>query len=604
MKRLISLLVVSLLTLATAQDIFMWPQAYAPSASQEGVIQETVFGDITTLNPYQTSSATETAVLGMVAGPQIIYRDWLGSRQFKDADGNYNLFWASDIEEVAQEQEFIITLKEGWMWSDGTEMTADDAIASFIIHGDPEVESNSFSCSEVNEVDVEYEKLGTYQYRVRLPEPQVNALFSNDCGMSAGGVLPAHIYMPIYEEQGAAGVKALWGVDTDPSEVISGGPYLISEFRPGERLILEKNPMYGQFVQAADGSPLPGPDTWNVTVTEDRNAELSLIVTGQANFYWPTTLDEVRAVNEAVNSDTIGGEFFPNISPSTSVDFITYNFNNTDECKRAMFSEPMFRQAVSTMIDRDSLVQAAVGGLGFPARDYNGDAAAPFNAPDLAPFEFNPEAAVDMLAELGFTELNDDGILFNPETGCEVAFDLQFNSGNNRRGQLAQVISQTAAPFGVSINPLEVSVDIWQESIVGDLDYDETGERTRDYDAQIWGLAGGDVDNPSSVNVLGLNTNLNSWNKSATDVEDWEVEMSEISYQMDGTLDLDERVELYNQRAQIMRDFLPITPLINQSFHIYTNMSNSWPESGLDANSIESPYRPSGFRNTLAAPSQ
>ncbi|MEM6431669.1 MAG: ABC transporter substrate-binding protein, partial [Deinococcota bacterium] len=418
------------------------------------------------------------------------------------------------------------------------------------------------------------------------------------------GVLPAHIFMPVYEEQGAAGVKALWGVDTDPSEIISGGPYLISEFRPGERLVLEKNPMYGQFVQAADGSPLPGPDTWNITITEDRNAELSLIVTGQANFYWPTTLDEVRAVNEAVNGGTIGGEFFPNISPSTSVDFITYNFNSTDECKRTMFREPMFRQAVSTMIDRDSLVQAAVGGLGFPARDYNGDAAAPFHAPDLPPFEFNPDAGVDMLAEIGFTELNADGILFNPETGCEVAFDLQFNSGNNRRGQLAQVISQTVAPFGVSINPLEVSVDIWQESIVGDLDYDETGERTRDYDAQIWGLAGGDVDNPSSVNVLGLNTNLNSWNKSATDVEDWEVEMSEISYQMDGTLDLDERVALYSQRAQIMRDFLPITPLINQSFHIYTNMSNSWPEDNLDANSIESPYRPSGFRNTLAAPSQ
>ncbi|MEM6429991.1 MAG: ABC transporter substrate-binding protein, partial [Deinococcota bacterium] len=293
MKQVMSLLVVSLLTLASAQDVFMWPEAYAPSASQEGIVQETVFGDITRLEPYLGGSATEGAVLGMVAGPTIIYRDWLGTRQFKDSDGNYNLLWASDIEEVVQEQEFIITLKEGWMWSDGTEMTADDAIASFIIHGDPEVESNSFSCSEVNEVDVEYEKLGTYQYRVRLPEPQVNALFSNDCGMSAGGVLPAHIFMPVYEEQGAAGVKALWGVDTDPSEIISGGPYLISEFRPGERLVLEKNPMYGQFVQAADGSPLPGPDTWNITITEDRNAELSLIVTGQANFYWPTTLDEV-----------------------------------------------------------------------------------------------------------------------------------------------------------------------------------------------------------------------------------------------------------------------------------------------------------------------
>jgi peptide/nickel transport system substrate-binding protein len=598
------LMVASFASLAAAQDVFMWPEAYAPTAEQGGTVQETVFGDIATLNPYLTSSATESAVLGLLSGPTIIYRDWAGTRQLTDEEGNYNLFWASEIEEVAEEQEFIVTLKEGWTWSDGTEMTADDVAASFTIHGDPEVESNVFSCSVVNEEPVEFEQLGRYQYRIRLPEPQVNAILSNDCGVAAGGVLPAHVVMPLYEEQGAAGVRGLWGVDADPTTIVSGGPYLLSEFRPGERLILEKNPMYGDFVQAADGSPMPGPDTWAVTITEDRNAELSLIVTGQANFYWPTTLDEVRAVNEAVNSGTIDGTFFPNISPSTGVDFITYNFNNTDECKRNMFREPMFRQAISIMIDRESLVQAAVGGLGFPARDFNGDAAAPFNAPDLPPFEFNPEAGVEMLAELGFTELGDDGVLVNPETGCRVEFALQFNSGNNRRAQLAQVIAQTVAPFGVNINPLEVSVDIWQESIVGDLDFDETGERTRDYDAQIWGLAGGDVDNPSSVNVLGLNTNLNSWNKSATDVEAWEVEMSELSYEMDGTLELQERVELYNQRADIMREYLPITPLINQSFHFYHNLGNVWDEDNLDANSIESPYRPGGFRGQLTLPAQ
>lgn len=598
------LAVASFASLAAAQDVFMWPESYAPTAVQGGAVQETVFGDIATLNPYLTSSATESAVLGMLSGPTIIYRDWAGTRQLTDEEGNYNLFWASDIEEVAEEQEFIVTLKEGWTWSDGTEMTADDVAASFTIHGDSEVESNVFSCSVVNEEPVEFEQLGRYQYRIRLPEPQVNAILSNDCGVAAGGVLPAHIYMPIYEEQGAAGIRGLWGVDTDPTTIVSGGPYLLSEFRPGERLVLEKNPTYGEFVQAADGSPMPGPDTWAVTVTEDRNAQLSLVVTGQANFYWPTTLDEVRAVNEAVNSGTIAGTFLPNISPSTGVDFITYNFNSTDECKQNMFREPMFRQAISIMIDRQALVQAAVGGLGFPARDFNGDAAAPFNAPDLPPFEFNPEAGVEMLAELGFTELGDDGVLVNPDTGCRVEFALQFNSGNNRRAQLAQVIAQTVAPFGVNINPLEVSVDIWQESIVGDLDYDETGERTRDYDAQIWGLAGGDVDNPSSVNVLGVNTNLNSWNKSATDLEEWEVEMSELSYEMDGALELQERVDLYNQRAEIMREYLPITPLINQSFHFYHNLGNVWDEEDLDANSIESPYRPGGSRGQLTLPAQ
>ena len=595
-----------LLTGIAAAQPFQWPERYVLSVEQGGSIQETTFGDIGTLQPYiGYGSATEVAILSLVGGnpagstggPPIIYRDWVGNRRFVDDEGNYNLLWAENIEVVQEEQEFIVTLRQGWLWSDGTEMTADDVIAARTILGDPAVEANEFSCSVVDDEPTIVEKLGTYQYRLLLPSPQVNALGSKDCGS-----LPAHVFMPIYEAEGAAGIRGMYGVEADVSTIVSGGPYLISEFSPGERLVLERNPLYGEFMQAADGSPLPGPDSWGVTITEDRNAQLSLVVTGQASFYWPTTLDEVRAVQQAVQGGTIGGRFLPNIGPTASIDFITYNFNNSDSCKADMFRAPEFRQAISIMIDRNALVQAAVGGLGFPGRDFNGDASAPFNAPQLPDFEFDPEAGVALLESIGFSELDADNVLFNPDTGCRVAFDLQFNSGNNRRGQLALVISQTVAPFGVAINPLEVSADIWTESIIGDLNFDETGQRTRDFDAQIWGLVGGDVDNPSSPNVLAVNVNLNNWNKSATDVEDWEVEMTRLTNLMNATLDLEERIDIYNQRADLMREYLPLTPLINQAFHFYHNLSGVWPDETLDDSSIQAPYRPGGYRGHQLMP--
>ncbi len=594
-KILLTLALFSLGALAFAQP-YQWPENYAPEAPQGGAIEETVFGDFLTLNPVLSSSATETAILGMISGPALIYRDWLGNRSFRDEEGNFNLLFASDIEEVRTEQEFVITLREGWTWSDGTEITADDFMAARTIKGDPDVQSNDYSSTEVGEDGrVEYEKLGTYQFRVTLPEPQVNAM-----GFNVGiiGAVPAHIYMPIYEESGAEGIRALWGVDTPVDEIVSGGPYTVAEFRPGERIVLEKNPSYGEDVMAANGDPLPGPDRWTVTFTEDRNAQLALVTTGQANFYWPTTLDEVRAVQQAVENGSINGELFANIGPDTLVDFITYNFNTTNECKSTLFRSPDFRQAISIMIDRDALVDAALGGLGFPAKDYQSEAAEPFNAPNLDPFEFNPERGVEILNSLGYTEEGPDGVLRNPETGCRVAFDLQFNSGNNRRAQEAQVIAQTLAPYGVAVNPREVSTEIWSNSIVGT----EGLPREVDYDAQIWGLAGGDLDNPSSVNVLGLGVNLNSWNKSTTDVKPWEITMDRLSRRMDATLDIDERVEVYNQRAALMREYLPMTPLISPAFHLYENMSNVWPEEALDSNSVESPYRPGGFRSTLATP--
>ena len=593
-KVLVSVTVLALMSLGLAQT-FQWPENYAPTAPQGGAVQETAFGDFTTLNLALSSNATETAVLGMTANPGTLYRDWLGTRTFRNEDGELNLLWASEIEEVVPDQEYIVTLKEGWTWSDGTEMTADDVIATFTIIGDPAVESNNFSCANVEEEPVEFEKLGTYQYRFRTPIPQVNAVAVNDCTNS--GLLPAHVFMPVYEAEGAEGIKALWGVDTPVEELVSGGPYIISEFRSGERVVLERNPMYGEFVQAADGSPLPGPDSWTVTITADANAELALCTTGQCSFYYPSNLDQVRATQQAVQNNSIQGEFFPNIGPGSFTDYLFYNFNNTDECKADMFQDERFRQAINLMIDRQALIDAALGGLGVAGYDYNTEASAPFDASFLDPFEYSPEQGVALLNDMGFTQTGSDGVLQNPETGCRVAFDLQYNDGNDRRAQEALVISQTAAPYGVSINPRAVSVEVWGDSWAG-----TELPRAHDFDAMIGALVGGDVDNPSGINVFTLASNLNGWNKSTTDVQPWEILLDRQTRDMDQELDLDARVEIYNTRAELMRQYLPLTPLISPSFHFYENMGNIWSVEAMDSISIQSPYRPGNFRENLIAP--
>lgn len=575
---------------------YSWPENYAPTAKAGGVVTETSFGDFTTFNPVLSSNATEQAVIGMYAGPAAVQRDWLGTRTYRLEDGSFNLFWAKEIEEVRPDQEYIITVREGWRWSDGVEMTADDAIATWTVVGDAAVESNNYSCSVVDEEPIAFEKLGKYQYRFSLPSPQVNALATNDC-VTVNGLVPAHIFMPVYETEGAAGIKSLWGVDTPPEEIVSGGPYILSEFRPGERVVLKKNPLYGEFVKAGDSSPMTGPDTWTVTITADENASLALVTTGQASFFWPGALDQVRAVQEAVQQGSIDGTFFPNIGPDTLVDFFFYNFNNTNACKREMFRNPTFRQAISTMIDREALVQAALGGLGFAAKDWQSEAAAPFNTPDLPPLEFDPDAGVEMLNSIGFTELGQDGVLSNPDSGCRAEFTLQYPAGNNRRAQEVLVISQTLAPYGVKVNPREISSEIWSESWSG-----TSLPRPYDFDAIVGGLAGGDIDNPSFDNGLRIASNLNGWNKDKGSAEPWEVTMDRLTVKMNTTRDLDERVALYNERAELMREYLPMTPLISPAFHFYHDLGNVWPEEALDANSIESPYRPGGYRETLMAP--
>jgi peptide/nickel transport system substrate-binding protein len=599
-RTLILVVAAALLAVASAQvEVSKATPAYAATAKQGGTVNETLFGDITTLNPVLASSANEAAIIGMYAGPGAIYRDWVGNRSFQKPDGSYNLSWAKNVQVLKKDQQFIVTVRKGWKWSDGVEMTTADVKATWDIVGDPKVESNNYSCSVVGNKKVQLKILGKYQYEITLPEPQVNALAVNDC-VTVNGLIPAHIFMPVYKAKGAAGIKALWGVDSDVSKIVSGGPYKLQEFRAGERVVLVKNPQYGKQEQAADGSPLPGPDRWVVTMVKDENQVLSRAITGQSDFYWPVNLDQVKAVKDAIDKGQIKGDFYANIGPSSAVDFITYNFNNTDKCKADMFRNVYFRRAISDMIDRKALVNAALGGLGYPAKDWNTEAAKPFNAPNLKPFVFDPEAGVQLLHNIGFTQKDKDGVLTNPTTGCKVAFDLQYNSGNTRRGQEAQVIAQTVAPYGVKINPREVSTQIWANSIVGtSADFNPAKGRKVNYDAQIWGLAGGDVDNPSFDNGLRPGTNLNAWNKSKTDLQPWETLMGQYTVDMNAALDLQKRVQIYDERAALMREWLPLTPLISQAFSFYTDLGNTWPKAALDANSIQSPYNPGNFRDLL-----
>jgi len=415
----------------------------------------------------------------------------------------------------------------------------------------------------------------------------VNSLAAKDCG-----TLPAHVFMPVYEAQGADGILAFWGVDTPPDQFVSGGPYILTEYRIGERIVLERNPRYGEFVQAADGSTLPGPDRWIVTVSQDANAVLARVVTGQSSAYWPDTADRLRAVIEAVNSGSIQGRVYPNVAPSTSTDFITYRFDNPDACKAEMFRNPIFRQAVNVMIDRNSLVQGAVGGLGYPAKGWTSAAAAPFDGHTIAEIDYDPEAGEAMLASIGFTETGPDGVLRNPITGCRASYELAFNTGNTRRAQLALIVSQSLADHGIEAIPREVSIDIWSDAIEG----------LTQYDALIWGLAGGDMDNPAAYSVFGINQSLAAWNRDATNVAAWEILMDNLSNRMATTLDLGERVAIFNERAELMAEFLPITPLINQAFHFYESLGNVWAVDKLDPNSIQSPYRPGGYRDSLMQP--
>ena len=64
-------------------------------------------------------------------------------------------------------------------------------------------------------------------------------------------ILPRHKLEP----RSAGTFAGAWGLSTPPSELAGLGPFVLSEYVPGQRLVLTRNPRY--FRKDADGAPLP-----------------------------------------------------------------------------------------------------------------------------------------------------------------------------------------------------------------------------------------------------------------------------------------------------------------------------------------------------------
>lgn len=117
-------------------------------------------------------------------------------------------------------------LKPGIMWSGGYgELTAEDVKYSFERHTDPSMESGvAAEFSSLKEVEV----TGKYTGIIRLKEP--SATFWSSTLVFTGGAIISK----------AAADKAGGWFEATP--LATTGPYMLKEFEPGNKLVLQRNP--------------------------------------------------------------------------------------------------------------------------------------------------------------------------------------------------------------------------------------------------------------------------------------------------------------------------------------------------------------------------
>ena len=113
------------------------------------------------------------------------------------------------------------------------------------------------------------------------------------------------------------------------------------------------------------------------------------------------------------------------------------------------FRDKKVRQALTTAIDRESIVQGVLLGLGQPAyTPYKPDTF--WYNPNVRKFPYDPEKAKKMLAEVGWEDTDGDGIL--DKDGKPFEFTIITNQGNELRKNAATIIQRDLKRVGIKVS--------------------------------------------------------------------------------------------------------------------------------------------------------
>ena len=442
---------------------------------------------------------------------------------------------------------YTIKLRSGIRFSDGQPFDADDVIFSFQAYLDERTHSPQRDLLIINGAPVQIHKLNQYAVELDLPSTYATTERIFD-GLA---MLPRHLLQQSYEN---GTLSQAWTLNTSATAIAGLGPFRLKEYRPGDRIILERNPYYWR-----KGQPYLGEIEFLFAGDED--AQVARFLSGETD-----VMNRVSPKNAAVLRSH--GFTVDDVGPSLEYNFLFFNLTpeassppGTWQAKK-WFNQRAFREAVSLAIDRESIVKLAFAGLATPLRVHvtpgNRNWAA---VPPIPPPPASPAEARKILSAANFS-WDHEGLLID-STGNRVEFTILKSNSNAEHSQMATLIQDDLKSLGITAQVVGLEFRSMVDRVL----------KTHDYDAAVMGLGAGDGDPNSEMNVWLSSGSMHLWNpqqqKPATA---WEAEIDDLMHKQEVELDFKTRRSQYLRIQQIEAEQLPIISLVSP--HVLVARSN------------------------------
>jgi peptide/nickel transport system substrate-binding protein len=312
--------------------------------------------------------------------------------------------------------ELTFKLRRDVKWHDERPFTADDVVFTYQTMINPKTPA-PFKEGFLLVKDVVAPD--PYTVRMRYAKPYARAVETWDTDM-----LPKHLL------QSFAAAGTLRESPQNSSWPVGTGPYRFQEWKPGERVVLVANPDY------FEGRPYLSRIVYRV-IPSQATIFLELKAKGVDYVSSLTGLQYTRQTEYPAFRKAYHKYRYP----ASDYTFLGFNLNDP------RFADRRVREAFAYAINKQELIDGVRLGL---AREATGPIRPSTWAytKDVKRFEYDPEKAKALLAEAGWKDRDDDGIVEDPD-GKPFTLTIRTNQGNDERKKIAEIIQQRLKDIGV-----------------------------------------------------------------------------------------------------------------------------------------------------------
>ena len=438
---------------------------------------------------------------------------------------------------------YTLTLRDGLRFSDGAPLTSADVLFSFRAAYDERVASSLAGDLLVDGQRLRVDAPDARTVVIRLPAP-----FAPGARLFASlPIIPKHRLEPALD---AGRLAETWAPAAGHEGFTGSGPFVLTAHAAGQRLVLARNPHYWR--RDAAGVQLPYLDGLTILIAPDQNAEALRMQAGEADLM---SNGDIRPEDHAAFKRLADAGRLRLIPAGMGLDPNLLWFNLTD-AKRAdprasWLGSAALRHAVSCAADRVAIANSVYLGEAEPVFGPVTPANRTWYTPPGDPCDRNPARARELLASVGLTDRNGDGML-EDAAGAPARFSILTQSGHTIRERTVAMLQEQLRQAGLAVDVVGLDqgaiADRWQKG---------------DYDAIYFGIQNSQTDPVLSPQFWLSSGAFHFWNpRQPAPSTAWEARIDELMRQQSTTFDLAARQRLFADVLRIFEEHRPAVYLV------------------------------------------